>query len=139
MLQRRNGQCPISRVVSPVIRQLGLQARDDLVHECFSKIRQLLAKYVASRAKAPDVTGIDRLGYLLYAAELSKGTTLQSEYESAMPVVNATLLAGIPKIQSFELPTNISTLTEAGDNPVGETETSQPSVESFVTRDRNGG
>jgi hypothetical protein len=116
------------------IDQLGLQARDDLVQDCFSKIRQLLAKYIAFKAKLPGTTGTDRLGYLLYAADLSKGTPLQPEYEGAMSVVNTALLGGAPQIQSFAVPVNISALTEveAEDNSVQETEAPQPSVESFV-------
>jgi S1-C subfamily serine protease len=116
------------------IDQLGLQAKDDLVHEYVSKIRQLLAKYIAWRARSPDATGTDKLGYFLYAVDLSKGTALQSEYDSASSVVNVALLAGMPQIQSFEFPINISALTEveAEDNPIREAEAPLPSVESFI-------
>ena len=114
--------------------QLGLEAKDDLVHEFGSKIRQLLAKYVALRAKSPDLTGPDRFGYFLYAADLSKGTTVSSEYESAMPTVKSALSGGFSKIESFETPANISTLTEveADENVAGGGETSQPNIESFI-------
>ena len=114
--------------------QLGDQARDDLVHDCFSKIRQLIAKYLTFRAKSPDATGTDRLGYFLYATDLSKGTALQPEYENARLVVNATLSAGMPQIQSFQVPQNISSLAEAEteDNAAPESESPQPSVESFI-------
>ncbi len=116
------------------IDRLGQQAKDDLVHELFSKTRQLLAKYVAFRAKSPAASGTDRLAYLLYAADLSKGTTLQPEYDSAMQFVNATLLAGMPKIETFQVPANLSALTEveAEDNSSWEMETPQPSVESLI-------
>jgi S1-C subfamily serine protease len=126
-----------ARNITPSIKtadQLGLEAKDDLVREFGSRIRELLAKYIALRAKSADVGGTTRLGYFLYAADLSKGTAVRAEYESAMPSVRSTLLGGISKIESFQSPGNISTLTEAEgeENPARDGETSQPSVESFI-------
>jgi tetratricopeptide (TPR) repeat protein len=114
--------------------QLGLEAKDDLVHEFGSKVRQLLAEYTAFRAKAPDAAGTDRLGYFLYAADLSKGTTVQPEYERAMPIVNTAVSGGTPRIESFQVPANLSTLNEVEgeESPARAEEISQPSVESFI-------
>jgi hypothetical protein len=125
------------RNITPTLESvdhLGIAAKDDLVLEFGSKIRQLLAKYVALKAKSTDLTGPDRLGYFLYAADLSKGTSVSSEYESSMPTVNAALSGGPSRIESFETPTNISTLTEieADESVSRDGETSQPNIESFI-------
>lgn len=114
--------------------QLGAEAKDDLVLQFGSTIRELLTKYVAWRANATDLSGPDRLGYFLYAADLSKGTPVRSEYESSMLTANTALLGGMSKIESFQTPANISTLTEvqAAENLAGDEETSQPNVESFI-------
>ena len=113
----------------PSMDDLGSQSRDEFVRECSSKVKLLLTKYLATRAKSSD-QGIERLGYLLYAADLSGGTPVQQEYETAMPVIRTALLDGLPRIQSFEVPVNVSSLSQV--EPTSENETSQPSVESLV-------
>ena len=126
-----------ARNITPSIKavdQLGLEAKDDLVLAFGSKVRQLLAKYIALRAKSLGVAGTDRFAYFLYAADLSKGTTLRPEYEGASPIVNAALSGGMPKIESFQIPENISALAEVDveESVTREREISQPSVESFI-------
>jgi S1-C subfamily serine protease len=116
------------------IDELVLQAKDNLEREYGSKVRQLLAKYIVWKARSSDATGTDKLGYLLYAADLSKGTALEAEYESARPMMRVAVLAGMPQKQSFEVPSNLSVLAEveAEGNSIRQAETPQPSVESFI-------
>ena len=112
-----------------------MQAHNDLAEKLSSGIKQVLSRYLTMEANGQEGKGsVDRLGYFLYAADLARGTPSQSAFEPGMIIARGSLLGGTKQIQSFEVPSNVPSLTEVeiSDSRDENADAQQPNVESFI-------
>ena len=132
LAEDHNGLRNITPVLAP-IEQLAISARDEMTQDLSTKVKQLVAEFLAAKAKSAS-TGAERLGYLLYATDLSKGTTLQREFASDGAQIRDALLGGRSTIEAFRVPSNITALEVSdGAGAVAADEAGpRPSLESLI-------
>lgn len=132
LAEDHNGLHNITPGLAP-IDQLAVSARDEMTQDLSAKVKQLVATFLTTKAKFGS-TGAERLGYLLYAVDLSNGTALQAEFASTAPQIRDALLGGRSTVEVFRVPGGITTFEVSGAVGVttGEEVGPRPSLESLI-------
>lgn len=116
------------------MNELAASASKEYAEKLSLTIRQSFSKYLAMKARQQkDEAGIDALGYMLYAADMARGTSSEKAFDLAMISAKAALLNGEQQIQAFRVSSDVPTLSEVEvSDSRDQQDLAQPDIESFI-------